>query len=96
MKPFEKKQAEEYLAHVDKWELSSAADAISKKYVFRDFLQSMHFIEAVADIAEMEGHHPDISINYNKVILSLSTHSIGGLSENDFIVAAKIDGIWLI
>ena len=45
----------------------------------------------VAEIAEGEGHHPDIKINYNKVILELSTHAVGGLSENDFILAAKID-----
>ena len=48
-------------------------------------------MERVADVAEMEGHHPDIHIFYNKVMLELSTHSIGGLSENDFILAAKID-----
>ena len=48
-------------------------------------------MEKVADVAEMEGHHPDIDIHYNKVILDLWTHAIGGLSVNDFILAAKID-----
>jgi 4a-hydroxytetrahydrobiopterin dehydratase len=51
----------------------------------------VNFINLVADIAEGEGHHPDIQIHYNKVLLELFTHAIGGLSENDFILAAKID-----
>jgi 4a-hydroxytetrahydrobiopterin dehydratase len=53
----------------------------------------MKFINSVADIAETEGHHPDIHVSYNRVTIELYTHSIGGLSENDFIVAAKIDEI---
>lgn len=66
---------------------------IQKKFSFSDFLAAMKFVHSVADIAEQEGHHPDIHIFYNKVTIELSTHSIGGLSENDFIVAAKIDAI---
>jgi len=53
----------------------------------------MSFVNEVADLAEFEGHHPDIYIWYNKVKLELSTHAIGGLAENDFILAAKIDKI---
>ncbi len=64
---------------------------ISKEYKFKDFIGAVNFVNNVAEIAESEGHHPDIKINYNKVTLELSTHAIGGLSENDFIVAAKID-----
>lgn len=66
---------------------------IQKKFSFPDFLAAMTFVNRVADIAEQEGHHPDIHIFYNKVTIELSTHSIGGLSKNDFIVAAKIGGI---
>lgn len=53
----------------------------------------MAFLNAVADIAERENHHPDMHASYNRVTLELSTHAIGGLSENDFIVAAKIDAL---
>jgi 4a-hydroxytetrahydrobiopterin dehydratase len=91
LKPFDKAGAEDYLAQTKGWELSPDAKMISKEYKFKDFVESMNFVKRVADIAESEGHHPDIKINYNKVLLELTTHAIGGLSENDFIVAAKID-----
>jgi len=64
---------------------------ISKEFKFKDFIGAINFINSIAEIAEQEGHHPDIHINYNKVLIELSTHAIGGLSENDFILAAKID-----
>ncbi|TSC78364.1 MAG: 4a-hydroxytetrahydrobiopterin dehydratase [Parcubacteria group bacterium Gr01-1014_29] len=63
---------------------------IQKEFSFTDFVRAMVFVNAVADLAEMEGHHPDIHIYYNKVVIELWTHAISGLSENDFIVAAKI------
>lgn len=73
------------------WELKE--DKIERKFEFKDFKEAMAFVNKVADIAEGEGHHPDIEIKYNKVEIELSTHAIHGLSENDFIVAAKIDKI---
>lgn len=91
MKPFNKTKAEEFLAEVPGWTLDKDAKIIAKEFKFQDFIGAVNFVERVADVAEMEGHHPDIHIFYNKVLLELSTHSIGGLSENDFIVAAKID-----
>lgn len=66
---------------------------IYREFSFADFKGSIEFVNSVATIAEGEGHHPDISIFYNKVLIELWTHAIGGLSENDFIVAAKIDTI---
>jgi len=66
---------------------------ISKKYKFKNFKESMNFVNKVADLAEVEGHHPDIIINYNRVKVELTTHAVKGLSENDFIMAAKIDKI---
>jgi 4a-hydroxytetrahydrobiopterin dehydratase len=84
------------LIQVKEWTLSEDKKKISKNWVFKDFLKAMNFVDQVADVAEAEGHHPDIHISYNKVTLELSTHSIGGLSENDFIVAVKIDSLWLI
>ena len=64
---------------------------ISKEFKFKDFIGAINFVNKVAEIAEGEGHHPDIHIRYNKVELVLDTHAIGGLSENDFILAAKVD-----
>lgn len=75
----------------DSWRLSDDAKTIRRDFSFPDFLAAMKFVNHVADLAEQEQHHPDITIHYNKVTLELSTHSIGGLSENDFILAAKID-----
>jgi 4a-hydroxytetrahydrobiopterin dehydratase len=64
---------------------------LSREFKFKDFKEAMAFVNRVADIAEAEGHHPDIYVFYNLVRLELSTHAIGGLSENDFIVASRID-----
>ena len=66
---------------------------ITKTYVFTDFKGAMSFVNKVAEVAEREDHHPDIYISYNKVGIILWTHSVNGLSLNDFIVAAKIDNL---
>ena len=97
--PFTEKQAKDYLAElapsgevgVTDWTLDENMKKISKEYKFKDFIGAMNFVQKVADLAESEGHHPDIHIHYNRVALDLWTHAIGGLSENDFILAAKID-----
>jgi 4a-hydroxytetrahydrobiopterin dehydratase len=83
----------ELLTELSEWQLSADKKAISKEYSFKDFVHALSFVNQVGDIAESEGHHPDISIWYNRVRLSLSTHSQGGLTENDYILAAKIDTI---
>ena len=90
-KPLSRADAQDYTDEAFGWTLSVDAKKISKEYKFKDFIGAINFVERVADIAEMEGHHPDIHINYNKVLLELTTHAIKGLSENDFIVATKID-----
>lgn len=64
---------------------------LRRQFTFKDFVEAMDFVNRVAAIAEEEQHHPDIKIVYNKVQIDLFTHAVGGLSENDFIVAAKID-----
>src|SRR3989338_1652229 len=66
---------------------------IQRVFKFKDFAEAMVFVNKIAVLAEEEGHHPDINIHWNTVTLSLWTHEIGGLSENDFIVAAKIDRV---
>ncbi len=90
-KPFTREQAQAYLPQVPEWNLSEDAKSISRKLLFKDFISAIHFIEQVADIAEYEGHHPDIHLSYNRLTLELSTHAIKGLSENDFILAAKVN-----
>lgn len=70
-----------------------AGDKLEREFEFADFRGSIDFLNHVAEVAEEQGHHPDISVYYNKVKLDLTTHKIGGLSKNDFILAAKIDRI---
>lgn len=89
--PMKPEEAEVYMTLVPGWSLDKDRKKISKEYKFKDFIGAVNFVNHVAEIAESEGHHPDIKISYNKVLLELSTHAIDGLSENDFIVAAKVD-----
>lgn len=75
-----------------KWKLKgNSGSSIERVFQFKNFRESMHFVNQVAEIAEQEGHHPDIHIHYSEVRLELYTHKVGGLHENDFILAAKID-----
>jgi 4a-hydroxytetrahydrobiopterin dehydratase len=67
--------------------------ALTRELKFKDFKAAMAFVVRVADVAEGEGHHPDIHVSWNRVRLELTTHKIGGLSTNDFVVAAKIDRV---
>jgi 4a-hydroxytetrahydrobiopterin dehydratase len=67
--------------------------AISRTYQFKDFAAAMRFVNAVARCAEQVGHHPDIDIRWNRVTLELTTHDAGGLSEKDFSLARRLDGL---
>ncbi len=95
MEPMTKGDAESMIIyHVKDWILSADAKHISKKFEFKDFAEALDFINKVGTIAESEGHHPNIHLtDYKFVTIDLSTHAIGGLSQNDFIVAAKINHI---
>ena len=74
------------------WLVADDAKKISRKYTFTDFKEALTFINRVGALSESEGHHPDIHLTgFNNVTIELSTHAIGGLSNNDFILAAKID-----
>jgi 4a-hydroxytetrahydrobiopterin dehydratase len=66
---------------------------LSREFKFKNFVEAMAFVNKVAAIAEAEQHHPDVQIHYNKVTIELWTHAIGGLSENDFILASKLDAL---
>ena len=101
--PFTNDQIQTYTSVVPTWEVvpspkdlpagktGNVSHKITKRFKFRDFREALGFVNKVGEIAEKEGHHPDIKIVYNRVILDLFTHAIWGLSENDFIMAVKID-----
>jgi 4a-hydroxytetrahydrobiopterin dehydratase len=89
--PLTEASAREMVARTPSWSLAEAATRLQRRFEFRDFVDAMKFVNRVADVAEAEGHHPDIAIHWNKVDLTLWTHKIGGLHENDFILAAKVD-----
>jgi 4a-hydroxytetrahydrobiopterin dehydratase len=85
-------EIEAALRSLDGWEARQEATQLHKHYRFKDFVTAMRFVNALAALAEAEGHHPDFSVQaWNTVDVTLWTHAIGGLSENDFIVAAKLD-----
>ena len=94
MAPFDAKRIEDYLKKLDppwKHVVSEGVDKIQREFNFKDFAKAMEFVNKVALLAEREGHHPEIHISYNKVRLVSWTHAIKGLSENDFILTAKIN-----
>jgi len=89
--PLDKDAALKLAAEANKWSIAADNKSISREFVFKDFKASLTFIDKVGALAEAEGHHPDIHCWWNKVKLELSTHAIGGLSNNDFILASKIN-----
>lgn len=83
-----------YLPQVRDWQVKEGDKEIEKEFTFKDFKEAVGFINNVAEIAEAEGHHPDLFLhNYKKVTVTLCTHAINGLSVNDFVLAVKIDAI---
>jgi 4a-hydroxytetrahydrobiopterin dehydratase len=84
-------EVDEALRSLEGWDAQAGKTRIHKHYRFKDFREAMRFVNALADLAEDEGHHPDFTVHYSTVDVTLWTHAIGGLSENDFIVAAKLD-----
>lgn len=90
--PLERAQAEAYLTTVPDWRIvEGELVKIARDLRFKEFAQAMEFVNRMAELAEAEGHHPDFCVSWNRVNLELVTHAIGGLSENDFIMAAKIN-----
>jgi 4a-hydroxytetrahydrobiopterin dehydratase len=90
--PLSRASAEEVLQRLDEnWQLAVDAKSIQREFRFKDFLRTMSFVNALAHIANIEDHHPDLEVGYNYCRVRFTTHAIQGLSENDFICAAKID-----
>ena len=90
--PLSLAQAQKFLSQLPGWILGSDGKNISRELVMKDFVAAVHLINRIAEVAESEDHHPDLHLSsYRKLRIELATHSIGGLSENDFILAAKIE-----
>jgi 4a-hydroxytetrahydrobiopterin dehydratase len=85
-------EAKNLLKQLDNWELVN--NVISKTFEFKNYYQVMAFVNAVAWMTHREDHHPDMTVGYNKCRVEYSTHAIGGLSENDFICASKVDALF--
>jgi len=84
--------AADYIKSTPDWVLSDDSKLISRKIGCKNFVEALQWINKIGEIAESEGHHPDLHLTgYRNLKVDLTTHAIGGLSENDFIVAAKID-----
>jgi 4a-hydroxytetrahydrobiopterin dehydratase len=87
-------EVSDYMAATPDWKLADDGKSISRKVNCKHFLEAMKLLNEIADVAESEQHHPDLHLTgYRHLRIDLMTHAIGGLSENDFIVAAKIDQI---
>ncbi len=85
-------QAQAQIKNLSGWRLTHDGQRIRKDWVAKNFMAGMDFFHRVAEVAEADGHHPDVHLeSYRKLWIELWTHAIGGLSENDFILAAKID-----
>ncbi len=92
--PLNKQQIDENLEVFLPWKLLENPYKIERTFTFKNFVQAMKFVNEIAEIAEVEGHHPDITIIYNRVTIHLFTHAIQGLSVNDFILAGLIDELY--
>lgn len=92
VEPYSLEESRDQVAKLAGWHLTADNQRIRKEWTAKNFLTAMEFFNRVADLAEADGHHPDLHlVNYRQVAIELWTHAIGGLSENDFILAAKID-----
>jgi len=90
---FDEKQISDNLSKLNNWSVNDEQKMIYKKFNFKTFKQALNFTNKVGEIADLEGHHPDISLGWGYSLVMLHTHAIQGLSINDFIIAAKIDEI---
>src|SRR3954471_18851342 len=88
-----REEAERFHAQAPDWELLDDAHRIQRTFRFGNFREALGFVQEIGELAESEGHHPDISFGWGYVTVSLNTHKIKGLHENDFIMASKIDRI---
>jgi 4a-hydroxytetrahydrobiopterin dehydratase len=88
-----KDQVTQLLAKLNDWQVNADNTLITRRFTFKSFYKTMAFVNAIAWIANQENHHPDMEVGYNYCVVNFMTHAIKGLSENDFICAAKVDGL---
>lgn len=86
-------QAQDMLREIPGWALNDSASEISRSYKFGNYYETLAFVNALAWIVHREDHHPDLEVGYNRCKIRFSTHSVNGLSENDYICAAKINAL---
>ncbi len=89
--PLTRQEAEVLRKQTPEWQLNKDATQITRRFEFKGFNKVVGFVNALAWIVNNEGHHPDMEVGYNYCVVHFTTHAINGLSENDFICAAKID-----
>lgn len=89
--PLEDKQIERYQKLTPLWSVSADKKKITREFNFKGYYKTIAFVNSIAWIANQEGHHPDLEVSFNKCIVHYTTHAIDGLTDNDFICAAKID-----
>ena len=95
VEPLSRAEAERLLAELpDGWRIDERGAEIAKDFEFRGFQRTIGFVNAVAWIANEQGHHPDLEVGYRHCLVRYSTHAIGGLSDNDFICAARIEALF--
>jgi 4a-hydroxytetrahydrobiopterin dehydratase len=93
LQPLTGEAARSMLAQVAGWELAADGKSIKRRFTFKNFKQALEFVNKIGQITEAEGHHPDITFGWGYAEITLWTHAINGLHENDFIVASKINGL---
>ena len=92
--PLSRHEAEDLLTSIPGWSLDETGGRISRSWTMKNFMAGIDFFNRVAALAEEEGHHPDLSLEgYREVEIAIWTHAVGGLTENDFILAAKINDL---
>jgi len=96
IEPFTREEINKMLQKLPEWKFDEASTTIQRRFSFRNFYHTMAFVNTVAWVAHQENHHPDLEIGYNYCLVKYSTHAIHGLSENDFICAAKVDKLGMI
>ncbi len=89
-----KEQVSKFLKHIPEWQAAADNKEISREFTFKNYYHTLAFVNAIAWIAHQENHHPDLEVSYNKCRVRYSTHAIGGLSDNDFICAAKVNAVF--
>lgn len=92
--PLTSEQAHSLLAQTPGWSLTNEARRIERRFKFKNFAAALDFVNRVGEIAEQEGHHPDICLGWGYAKIEFHTHKIGGLHDNDFIMAAKVDDLY--